>query len=225
MADVLEWILTQVGAAEVWLTSFSVSEEFLRRLFFICKAGKVRRIHLILDHKATNKTLKLWLFLSQVIELTYLADNHSKILLVKGDNGQAVSVVTSQNLTRGNRAEAAFISTYPPFSILCILRFRTSSTTIVYPCMTYSGNDLQQIEQFASIYLTISDMAAILDIPADVLRADIADRGSAVSKAYRRGKAATKVKLHSQELMLAQVGSPMAIDNAHRNLLDMEDDE
>lgn len=91
--------------------------------------------------------------------------------------------------------------------------------------MTYSGNDLQQIEQFASIYLTISDMAAILDIPADVLRADIADRGSAVSKAYRRGKAATKVKLHSQELMLAQVGSPMAIDNAHRNLLDMEDDE
>lgn len=118
MADVLEWILTQVGAAEVWLTSFSVSEEFLRRLFFICKAGKVRRIHLILDHKATNKTLKLWLFLSQVIELTYLADNHSKILLVKGDNGQAVSVVTSQNLTRGNRAEAAFISTYPLFDSL-----------------------------------------------------------------------------------------------------------
>jgi hypothetical protein len=25
--------------------------------------------------------------------------------------------------------------------------------------------------------------------------------------------------------MLAQVGSPLAIENAHRNLLDMEDDE
>ena len=33
------------------------------------------------------------------------------------------------------------------------------------------------------------------------------------------------VKLHSQEMMLAQVGSPLAIENAHRNLLDMEDDE
>ena len=91
--------------------------------------------------------------------------------------------------------------------------------------MNYSTNALQQIEKFASIYLKISDMAVILDIPFDVLRDDIADRTSDVGKAYRRGKAASKVKLHSQEMMLAQVGSPLAIENAHRNLLDMEDDE
>lgn len=91
--------------------------------------------------------------------------------------------------------------------------------------MNYSNEELTQIEKFASIYLKISDMAVILDIPADVLREDIADRTSAVSKAYRRGKAGSKVKLHSQEMMLAQVGSPLAIENAHRNLLDMEDDE
>ena len=113
VADILEWILSQVGIAEVWQTSFSISEEFLRRLFFICKANKVSRINLVLDHKATNKTLKLWAFITQVIERTFLADNHSKILLVKGDNGTVVSVVTSQNLTRGNRAESAFISTDP----------------------------------------------------------------------------------------------------------------
>lgn len=89
----------------------------------------------------------------------------------------------------------------------------------------YSENDLQQIEKYASIYLKISDIAVILDIPADVLRSDIADRSTDVSKAYRRGKAASKVKLHSQEMMLAQIGSPLAIENAHRNLLDMEDDE
>lgn len=91
--------------------------------------------------------------------------------------------------------------------------------------MEYEKEILTQIEKFASIYLKISDIAVILDIPADVLRSDIADRGTAVSKAYRRGKAASKVKLHSQEMMLAQVGSPLAIENAHRNLLDMEDDE
>lgn len=90
--------------------------------------------------------------------------------------------------------------------------------------MLYTEQDLQQIEEFVSIYLKISDMAVILDIPADILRSDIADRTTDVSKAYRRGKAASKVKLHSQEMMLAQVGSPLAIENAHRNLLDMEDD-
>lgn len=113
VADILEWILSQVGIAEVWQTSFSISEEFLRRLFFICKSNKVSRINLVLDHKATNKTLKLWTFITQVIERTYLADNHSKILLVKGENGATVSVITSQNLTRGNRHESAFISTSP----------------------------------------------------------------------------------------------------------------
>ena len=113
VADILEWILGQVGVAEVWQTSFSISEEFLRRLFFICKANKVSRINLVLDHKATNKTLKLWAFITQVIERTYLADNHSKILLVKSEAGDTVSVITSQNLTRGNRHESAFISTSP----------------------------------------------------------------------------------------------------------------
>ena len=70
VADILEWILSQVGVAEVWQTSFSISEEFLRRLFFITQPTKslgsakndkrISKFHLVLDHKATNKTLKLW---------------------------------------------------------------------------------------------------------------------------------------------------------------------
>lgn len=111
VADVLDWILDQLGVSNIWQTSFSISEEFLRRLFFIEKSGRVKEFNLVLDHKATNKTLKLWAFIDQVIERTYLADNHSKILLVQSLYGDCVSVVTSQNLTRGNRAESAFIST------------------------------------------------------------------------------------------------------------------
>ena len=91
--------------------------------------------------------------------------------------------------------------------------------------MTYSETELQQIEQFASIYLKISDIAVILGVPAEQLRTDIADHNTEVSLRYRRGKAASKVKLLHQEMMLAQVGSPLAIENTHRNLLDMEDDE
>ena len=91
--------------------------------------------------------------------------------------------------------------------------------------MTYSEEELQQIEQYASINLKISDMAVILGVPAEQLRSDIADHNTEVSLRYRRGKAASKVKLLHQEMMLAQVGSPLAIENTHRNLLDMEDDE
>ena len=79
--------------------------------FHYRKVRRVKAFHLVLDHKATNKTLKLWAFISQVIERIYLADNHSKILLVKSTAGYTVCVVTSQNLTRGNRSESAFITT------------------------------------------------------------------------------------------------------------------
>lgn len=113
VADVVEWVLNQVGRSTIWQTSFSISEEFLRRLYFIEKSGTVDRIHLILDFKATQKTLRLWAFLTQVIEHTYLADNHSKVILIRAETGETVSIITSQNLTRGNRNESAIVTTDP----------------------------------------------------------------------------------------------------------------
>lgn len=110
VADLLQWILGQTGPAEIRLTSFSISEEFLRRLFFIRKTGLIVSTEILLDFKATNKTLLLWPFIAQTVENCRLADNHSKILLVVGAE-MKVSVIMSQNLTRGNRFEAGFIST------------------------------------------------------------------------------------------------------------------
>lgn len=111
IADILEWVLQQVGPSEVWQTSFSISEEFLRRLYFISRDGSATSIHLVLDFKATNKTLALWNFIHQVIDTTHLADNHSKVLLIQSQAGDKVCIVTSQNLTRGNRNESYIITT------------------------------------------------------------------------------------------------------------------
>ena len=86
-------------------------------------------------------------------------------------------------------------------------------------------NKNTQIEQFVSIYLKISDMAVLLGISATQLREDIADKSTEVSRRYHRGKAASRVKLLHQEMQLAYVGSPLALENTRNNLLDMEDDE
>lgn len=111
IADILEWVLEQVGRSQVWQTSFSISEEFLRRLYFITRNEKTSAFHLVLDFKATNKTLSLWAFIEQVISSTHLADNHSKVLLIESEKGDRVSIITSQNLTRGNRNESYIITT------------------------------------------------------------------------------------------------------------------
>ena len=79
--------------------------------------------------------------------------------------------------------------------------------------MAYTEEQLTQIEQYASIYLKISDMAVILGISATQLREDIADKSTEVSRRYHRGKAASRVKLLHQEMQLAYVGSPLALEN------------
>lgn len=91
--------------------------------------------------------------------------------------------------------------------------------------MTYSDNELKQIEQLASLYLPLSDIAVILGINAEVLRRDIKMKGSPAEKAYTKGKVSSKIQLRKQEMMLAKVGSPLALDNARKALMDMEDDE
>lgn len=70
----------------------------------------MRSLRIVLDYKATNKTLILWPFIAQTVEHCYLADNHSKIMIING-GGKMVAVITSQNLTRGNRYECASIVT------------------------------------------------------------------------------------------------------------------
>ena len=91
--------------------------------------------------------------------------------------------------------------------------------------MTYSDNELKQIEQLASLYLPISDIAVILGINAEVLRRDIKMKGNPAENAYTKGKVSSKIQLRKQEMMLAKVGSPLALDNARKALMDMEDDE
>ena len=91
--------------------------------------------------------------------------------------------------------------------------------------MDYRDEQLEKVEQLASIYMTITDIALILEVEPEQLRADIANETSEVSRRYRRGKAISKVELHKQEMQLAKVGSPLALENVQKNLLDMEDDE
>lgn len=89
----------------------------------------------------------------------------------------------------------------------------------------YTPQQLEQVEKLASIYMKITDIALVIEVDPDELRADISNEKSEVSRRYRRGKANSKAELLAQEMQLAKVGSPLALENARKNLLDMEDDE
>lgn len=139
VADILEWLLTQCGPSEVWQSTFSVSDEFLRRIYFMQNKLHRNKFHLLLDLKATNKTVKLWPFLRNVYDSVRLASNHSKILIVLPEDKtkSPVAVVTSQNLTRGNRYESAVVIADPGIVASLFVSFKD-----VYDNYSLPLNDL-----------------------------------------------------------------------------------
>lgn len=107
----LGWILQQVGCADVYVSTFSTSEEFLSGFHNLKKKGLVRHSVLLADLKASKKTVRLKSLMEQCFDSVFLGLNHSKVVLVQTDKGQTVTVITSQNQTYGGRAECTIITT------------------------------------------------------------------------------------------------------------------
>lgn len=106
----LEFILEQTGPANVVLTTFSVSEEFIRKLLHMKESGLIKSLVVVADHRTAVKALRLTLFTNNIAEELLLGNNHAKVILVENRECK-VSVVTSQNQTRGNRIECGMICT------------------------------------------------------------------------------------------------------------------
>lgn len=110
LADVIGWCLRQCGPADIRISTFSTSEEFLRRLHRFKTSGLVRNCELFCDLRAIRKTMLLYDFIRSVCSSVFLCENHSKVVLIS-DGVRRISVVTSQNQTRGNRFECGLITT------------------------------------------------------------------------------------------------------------------
>ena len=91
--------------------------------------------------------------------------------------------------------------------------------------MTFTEQELEQIEQLASLYLSVTDIATVMGVRPEELRKRIRIKDDPVAIAYQKGKTMRKVQLRKQEIQLAQVGSPLTLENARLALIDMEDDE
>lgn len=91
--------------------------------------------------------------------------------------------------------------------------------------MEYSNELLEQIKELAEALTPVGDIAALLDIDESCLRDELADKHSPVRKAYIKGKATTALLLRKQELELAKVGSPLAVQLTASYVKDMTIDE
>lgn len=106
----LGWILEQTGRADVYVSTFSTSDAFLRGLYNLRKKGLIGHSVLLADLKASKKTVKLYREMQVCFDSVYLSMNHSKVVLVQNDS-HLVTVISSQNQTYGDRAECTVVTT------------------------------------------------------------------------------------------------------------------
>lgn len=112
LADVIDRILAYTGPADLLISTFSTSEEFLRRLHRLKNKGRILSCAMFCDLRAARKTASLANFMKSVFDRVCLCENHSKVLIMSNDRC-SVAVVTSQNQTRGNRYESGIITSDP----------------------------------------------------------------------------------------------------------------
>ena len=106
----LGWILQQTGPADVYVSTFSTSDAFLRGFYNLKKKDLVLKSVLLADLKASKKTYRLYKEMQQNFDAVYLSQNHSKVVLVQNDEW-TVTVISSQNQTYGDRAECTLVTT------------------------------------------------------------------------------------------------------------------
>jgi len=105
----LGWILEQTGRADVYISTFSTSDAFLRGFLNLRKKGLIGHSVLLADLKASKKTVKLYREMQSCFDSVYLSMNHSKVVLVQNDH-HLVTVISSQNQTYGDRAECTIVT-------------------------------------------------------------------------------------------------------------------
>lgn len=133
IADIIEWTVAQCGRSVLTVSTFSAGEEFLRRLWRLRHSGAVTGCTIICDTRALMKTRLLLTLMSNVADSVLVASNHSKVVLVDGASLSA-AIVTSQNLTRGNRMEAGMIIADPDVvsEIRCAMQTLITNSTLIH---------------------------------------------------------------------------------------------
>lgn len=91
--------------------------------------------------------------------------------------------------------------------------------------MQYSAEQLEKIRELASQLMRPDHIALLLEVDPEEFKRKIKHKGSDVYRAYETGKAETILELRKQEIKLAKLGSPLAVDMVRRFLVDQEENE
>lgn len=112
MHELFLYLLGITGRAEVWISTFSISEVSIRSFASAIEDDLISKFHCIFDHTIKKNKLDLLYFADNVVTDITILNNHAKLILIKNDDW-CISVVGSANMTPNPRKEVGVIITIP----------------------------------------------------------------------------------------------------------------
>lgn len=91
--------------------------------------------------------------------------------------------------------------------------------------MEYTQEQIDKIEEMASLLFKISDIARMINVDNDQLRHDITNTDSIVSRKYYLSKLKVICKHRKQEIEQAELGSNTAIELVSKYINEQKFDE
>jgi len=91
--------------------------------------------------------------------------------------------------------------------------------------MKFTESELLLLQDYASKFLTISEIAILLNVDSDELRDEITTQGTQEYINYNSGKLKRILELRSQEIELAKLGSTVAIELVSKYIQNQKNDE
>ncbi|RNI27651.1 hypothetical protein EFA69_16160 [Rufibacter immobilis] len=108
--DLLEFILERTGPADVYITTWSLTEEPVRAILDFTEKGLIRSLTCLFDYRIQARNPKVFQLIDSVIERKKLTKIHAKVTVICNEEW-AVSIISSANFTKNPRIEAGVILT------------------------------------------------------------------------------------------------------------------
>lgn len=102
--DVLALLLEKTGPADVWITTWAISENPVREILQLLDAGLIRALNCLFDSRIKSQCPDAYQLIKGNFKRIGLTDIHAKQLVIINDSW-AISVSSSANMTNKRRIE------------------------------------------------------------------------------------------------------------------------
>ncbi len=109
MHEMVEAMLLATGPAKLFMSTWTITEEPVRKLFLLKQQGYIQELQCLLDYRIKQRKAAPFQLMNNVCDRLGLAQCHAKVAVAINEH-KAVACVGSANFSRNPRIEAGILT-------------------------------------------------------------------------------------------------------------------